>query len=122
MKVRGIRGATTVEVNEEEAILTATRQLLEEIVEHNKVLPEDIASVFITATSDLTATFPAMAIRRMPDWEAVPLMCATEIDVPGSLPLCIRLLLHANTDRGQKEIRHVYLREARNLRPDLTTP
>ncbi|SDW59093.1 chorismate mutase [Marininema mesophilum] len=119
MIVRGIRGATTVEANEEDVILEATRQLLEEIVEKNEVYPGDIASVFITATSDLTATFPARAIRMMKGWEAVPLMCATEIDVPGGLPRCIRLLLHANTDQGQHEIYHVYLREARSLRPDI---
>ncbi|MFC4078085.1 chorismate mutase [Salinithrix halophila] len=120
--IRGIRGATTVEKNEAEEILTATRELLEEIIHLNDLKPEDIASVFITATPDLTATFPARAIRMMPGWEMVPLMCAAEIDVPGAISRCIRLLLHANTERRGNEVHHAYLRDARSLRPDLVPP
>lgn len=119
MRLRGIRGATTVSANEEEPILEATRELLKAIVKKNRVQPEDIASVFVTMSPDLDATFPARAIRTMPGWEAVPLMCATEVDVPGALQKCIRLLVLNNTEQRPSEIRHVYLREARRLRPDL---
>ncbi|PTM58684.1 chorismate mutase [Desmospora activa DSM 45169] len=117
--VRGIRGATTVTANDAEVILTATRELLEAIVAANGVEPDDIASVFITMSSDLNATFPAEAIRTMPGWEWVPLMCASEIDVPGSLPRCIRLLILTDTTQSQREVKHVYLGEAKRLRPDL---
>ncbi|MBN2909667.1 chorismate mutase [Polycladomyces sp. WAk] len=119
MKVRGIRGATTVEKNEGEPILSATEELLREMIRRNQVTPEDIACVFVTMTTDLNAVFPTEAIRSIPGWEMVPLLCANEIPVPGSLPRCIRLLLLINTNRGQKEIEHVYLRGARSLRPDL---
>ncbi|SMO42656.1 chorismate mutase [Melghirimyces algeriensis] len=119
MSVRGIRGAITVSVNEEEPILEATRKLLREIVDRNHVQPEEIVSVFITMSPDLDATFPARAIRIMPGWEAVPLMCATEIDVPGALERCIRLLILVNTELQANEIHHAYLGEARRLRPDL---
>jgi chorismate mutase len=119
MYVRGIRGATTVEANEEREILAATVELLTEIVAQNKFEPEDIASVFITVTQDLTATFPARAIRQMPGWELVPLMCSVEIPVENSLPLCIRLMVQVNTEKRQDEIRHVYLKRAMSLRPDI---
>lgn len=117
--VRGIRGATTVTANDGEMILTATRELLEAIVAANGVEPDDIASVFITMSPDLSAIFPAEAIRTMPGWERVPLMCASEIDVPGSLPRCIRLLILANTTQSPREVKHVYQGEAKRLRPDL---
>lgn len=116
---RGIRGATTVERNEESDILRETLVLLREIVDRNEVVPEDICSVWITVTGDLTATFPARAIREMEGWDYVPLMCSVEIPVEGSLPLCIRLMVQVNTDKSQREIRHVYLNGAQRLRPDL---
>ncbi|GGE11332.1 chorismate mutase AroH [Marinithermofilum abyssi] len=119
MKVRGIRGATTVEHNDADEILAATAELLEEMVRLNHVDPDDIASVFITMSPDLNATFPARAIRTMSGWETVPLMCATEIDVPGGLARCIRLLMLVNTELSPRAIRHAYLKEARKLRPDL---
>lgn len=119
MKVRGIRGATTVHMNEEKVILEATRELLQKIISENQLHPREICSVFITATPDLTATFPALAIRLMPGWELVPLMCASEIDVPGALSHCIRLLLHVNTTLEPEAIVHPYLRDAKVLRPDL---
>lgn len=119
MYVRGIRGATTVEQNEETEILEATRELLEQIIAANEFTPEDIGSVIVTVTSDVTATFPARAIRQMPGWDLVPLMCALEIPVDNSLPLCIRLMVHVNTTRKQNEMCHVYLRKARVLRPDI---
>jgi chorismate mutase len=115
--VRGIRGATTVEVNEKEAIIAATEELLSEICRQNDFHPEDIASVFFTVTSELNATFPAEAARAR-GWTLVPMLCATEIPVPGSLPMCIRVLIHVNTTKRQDEIRHVYLRRATALRPD----
>ncbi|WP_410514813.1 chorismate mutase [Paenibacillus sp. BR2-3] len=117
---RGIRGATTVARNEETEILHETVVLLREIVERNHVIAEDICSVWITMTADLDATFPARAIREIEGWEMVPLMCSTEIPVKGSLPQCIRLMVQVNTDKSQREIRHVYLNEAQKLRPDLS--
>lgn len=118
--VRGIRGAITVEQNEIETIHRATTELLLQMLRDNEVEPRDIASCFITVTPDLNATFPARAVRDLDGWDLVPLMCALEVPVPGSLPRCIRLLLHVNTAKEQEEVRHVYLREAVNLRPDLT--
>jgi len=118
MKVRGIRGAVSVAHNTAPEIRVATRKLLEEIVRVNSVAVEDIASIFFTVTRDLDAQFPAEAAREL-GWTYVPLMCANEIDVAGSLPRIVRVLLHVNTDRLQHEIKHVYLGEARALRPDL---
>lgn len=117
---RGIRGATTVLANEETEILTATEKLLEEIIAENNLNAEDVTSVWITVTPDLDAAFPARAIRAFEGWDFVPLMCATEIPVKGALPKCIRLLLHVNTTKGQREIKHIYLNEAKKLRPDLS--
>lgn len=119
MFVRGIRGATTVVHNEEKEILDATSELLQHIIRENEIDPEQICSVFITTTHDLTATFPARAIRQLPGWELVPLMCSLEIPVQPSLPRCIRLMVHVNTTKSQKQINHVYLNEAKILRPDL---
>lgn len=118
---RGIRGATTVARNDEQEILDATAALLKEIVTRNEIEPEDICSVWITVTPDLDATFPARAIRVLSGWDMVPLMCSTEIPVQGALPQCIRLLIQVNTTKGQRDMKHVYLNEARSLRPDLST-
>ncbi|EOS57505.1 MULTISPECIES: chorismate mutase [Paenibacillus] len=118
---RGIRGATTVSRNDEKEILDATAELLKEIVARNEIEPEDICSVWITVTPDLTATFPARAIRVLSGWDMVPLMCSTEIPVQGALPKCIRLLIQVNTTKGQRDMKHVYLNEARSLRPDLSS-
>ena len=114
---RGVRGATTVTENTADAILTATRELLYAIVQSNKVHPDDIASVYFTTTVDLDATYPALAARQL-GWIDVALLCGHEMNVPGSLPLCIRVLIHWNTTRTAKEINHVYLRDAKSLRPD----
>ncbi|MFD0711162.1 chorismate mutase [Paenibacillus sp. GCM10027626] len=119
MSVRGIRGAITIEVNEEQPILDATSELLADIVHANGIVPDDICSVLITVTNDLDATFPARAIRTMAGWELVPLMCALEVPVKGSLEKCIRLLVLVNTDKSQQEIEHIYLGRAQALRPDL---
>ncbi|MNI38168.1 Chorismate mutase AroH [compost metagenome] len=117
---RGIRGATTVSQNEEKEILEATAELLKKVVESNEIVPEDICSVWITVTQDLDATFPARAIRVLSGWDMVPLMCSTEIPVKGGLPKCIRLLIQVNTNKGQREMKHIYLNEAKSLRPDLS--
>ncbi|MEW4370294.1 chorismate mutase [Paenibacillus kandeliae] len=121
MYMRGIRGATTVTRNERQEILDETLVLLKEIVERNQFEPEDISSIWITMTADLDAAFPALAIREMEGWNMVPLMCAVEASVQGSLPQCIRLMIHVNTTKTQQEMRHVYLNEATRLRPDLAT-
>jgi chorismate mutase len=118
MPCRGIRGATTVETDSTTAILAATRELLTHIVEANDVAIEDIASAFFTVTPDLTAAFPAQAAREL-GWQHVALLDAQEIPVPGSLPRCVRVLIHWNTETPQTEIHHVYLRGAASLRPDL---
>lgn len=117
MYCRGIRGATTVEANDAEAILAATRELLEAIVAANGLREEDVASVFFSATPDLDAVFPARAARDL-GWVHTALFCGQEIDVAGALPKCVRVLIHWNTPRAQREVVHVYLRGARVLRPD----
>ncbi len=120
MRFHGIRGAVTVDTNTEQAILDATAGLLEQMAQANEVEVDDIAGVIFTVTPDLTAAFPAEAGRRLPGWTQVPLMCAQEIPVPGALERCIRVLMLVNTTKTIDEIRHVYLRDAERLRPDLT--
>ena len=116
MYCRGIRGATTVEHNDREEILAATAELLQLMISQNELLAEDVASAIFTVTADLDAEFPALAARRL-GWTEVALMCAREVPVPGSLGMCIRILLHVNTTRSAAEIQHVYIRGAVNLRP-----
>jgi chorismate mutase len=118
MMLRGIRGATTVDADSSEAILEATEELLLEIVEHNAIDLANVASILFTVTPDLSAQFPAAAARRL-GWLTVPLLNFTEIGVRGGLPRCVRVLLHVNTELAQHEIVHIYLREAKALRPDL---
>lgn len=118
MHVRGIRGATIAGADTREAILEATRELLDEIVRANGVEPDEIASVFFVATTDLHA-YPAEAARQL-GWVMVPLLSFSDIDVPGSVRHCLRVLILWNTPRAQEEIVHVYLRGAEVLRPDLT--
>jgi chorismate mutase len=118
-RVRGVRGATTASENTREAVLEATRELLQEVLRVNEIRdPEDIASILFTTTPDLTATFPAEAAREI-GLQLVPLLCASEIAVPGRLPRCVRILLHLNTTKSLSDIVHVYLREAKSLRPDI---
>ncbi|MFA4885689.1 MAG: chorismate mutase [Desulfotomaculaceae bacterium] len=117
--LRGIRGAITVERNEAAEIAAATRELIEAITKENSLDTEDIASVIFTVTSDLDAEFPASAVREM-GWRYIPLLCANEINVPGSLGRCIRVLIHVNTEKSQKDIKHVYLKGAAVLREDLS--
>jgi chorismate mutase len=122
MSIRGLRGAITVDEDSADAVLSATRELLLAILEANPTLePEDIASVFFTLTDDLRSVYPAQAAREL-GWEDVPLMCAQEIPVQGSLPTCIRVMIHWNTSLDQKDVHHVYLRGAVRLRPDLVQP
>jgi chorismate mutase len=118
-KVRAIRGATTVSLDGPEEILKATEKLVREMVLINQVKTVDIASVWMTMTADLTSTFPARCLRNMEGWTYVPVMCAQEIAVKGALERCIRVMIHVNTDRSQKEIQHVYLNGTDVLRPDL---
>lgn len=115
---RGVKGATTLEKNTRDEILEGTKELLTLMIEHNSIDPDDVASAIFTVTSDLNAEFPAVAARQM-GWTEVPLSCMHELDVPGSLRMCLRILLHVNTDRRASEIVHVYTKGARVLRPDL---
>ena len=116
MATRGIRGATTVERNDRDAILKGTRELLEVLVRLNGLRPEDIGYVWFTVTPDLDAEFPAFAAREL-GWTEVPLMCGREIAVPGALARCIRVLVSWNTAKSQREVRHAFLRGAKSLRP-----
>ncbi len=119
MTLRGIRGATTVSADEETQILSATRELLAAILSANPTLrTEDVASAMFTVTGDIASAYPALAARQM-GWDLVPMVCAREIPVPDGLPMCIRVLVHWNTDAPQAEVQHVYLRGATALRPDL---
>jgi chorismate mutase len=118
MKVRGIRGAVTVAADDPDAIHAATHELLGEIVARNEIEIDDIASVMFTLTPDIRAAFPALAARDM-GWTHVPMLHAVEVDVPGAIARCIRVLMHVNTVRSMGDVEHVYLREAEKLRPDL---
>ena len=116
-RLQGIRGATTVDRNEAGEILAATDELLRTLIEANQLEPDDIVSALFTVTRDLDAAFPARAAEEF-GWNIVALLHASEIPVPGSLPMCIRLLVHAYTRRSRAEIKHCYLRRATVLRPD----
>ena len=118
MKVRAIRGAVQVDSDSPELISAATKELLLEILRVNEVVPDDVISVILTATPDLTSAFPAAAAREI-GFERVPLMCAVEIDVKGALPRVIRAMATVNTERGQSEISHIYLGGAASLRRDI---
>ncbi|MGQ9843149.1 MAG: chorismate mutase [Spirochaetota bacterium] len=120
MAVRGVRGAITVDENSKEEIVNRTEELLRAIVTLNKIETNDIASAIFTVTDDLNAEFPAVAARKL-GWIHIPLLCSCEIPVSGSLGMCVRVLLHVNTDKKPEEIVHVYLRDARKLRPDIGT-
>lgn len=116
--VRGVRGAITVEENSAEEILQATEVLLTEMIKLNELTEDVVASILFSTTPDLDAIFPAAAARKI-GWVQVPMMCMQEIAVPGGLTHCIRVLMTINTDKGQNEIQHAYMRGARVLRPDL---
>jgi len=114
---RGVRGATTIEADDRELVLKATRELLGLMIRLNDIHTDDVTSAIFTTTPDIVSVFPATAARQL-GWLDVPLMCTHEMSVPGSLGHCIRILLHWNTGKPQHAIQHVYLHEARNLRPD----
>ena len=117
MICRGVRGATTIENDSPAEILLATRELLAFMIRLNNIESVDVASAIFTTTSDVVSQYPALAARQL-GWMDVPLLCGHEMDVPGSVPNCIRVLIHWNTDTPQKDIQHVYLKEAQALRPD----
>ena len=117
--IRGVRGATTAEGNTREAILAATSELLCLMIEANHIAPDDVASAIFTTTIDLNADYPALAARAL-GWHDVALMCMHEMNVPHGLTHCIRILLHWNTDVAARDVKHVYLKGAVNLRPDRT--
>ena len=117
VKLRALRGAITVESNTEDAILEGTEELVRAVMERNELEPEQMVSCIFTCTEDLNAQFPAVAARGL-GLAGVPLLCAREIEVPGSLPRVIRLMLHCYAEEST-EMRHVYLREAKSLRRDL---
>lgn len=119
MKMRGIRGAITVEIDDASSIVAATKRLLSEMIARNGVELDDIASVLFSLTPDLRAAFPALGAREM-GWTHVPMLHFTEIAVPGAIEKCIRVLMHVNTTRSLDEIEHAYLDGAAVLRPDLT--
>ena len=118
IRCRGVRGATTADANTREDILAAARQLLALMIRLNGIDKTDVASAVFTTTRDLDAEFPALAARQL-GWLEVPLICTHEISVPGSLPRCVRILVHWNTPKPQDAIRHVYIKDAVRLRPDL---
>ncbi|HLY34289.1 MAG TPA: chorismate mutase [Jatrophihabitantaceae bacterium] len=118
MAVRAIRGAIQIDANDRDLILEGTSELVREVMRRNDVVDDDLISIVFTATPDLTAEFPAYAARLM-GFHDVPLLCTTEIAVPGSMPRVLRLLAHVESARGRAEIHHVYLRGAAALRRDL---
>lgn len=116
--IRGVRGATTVERDDADEILSATMELLLEMARLNNIDPDDISSICFTMSPDLHATFPAEAARRI-GWQYVPVICMRELDVPHGLAQAIRVLMHAQTPLSPRQVRHVYLRRAVTLREDL---
>jgi chorismate mutase len=118
VRLRAIRGATTAEANDADAIIEATAELLREMIRRNDVGPDAVVSMIFTATPDLDAEFPASAARKI-GMSHVPLLCAREIDVPDAVGRCVRVLMHLYTSRDPAALKHVYLADARQLRTDL---
>lgn len=118
MPVRAVRGAIQVDSDDRDAILAAAAELVRAVLDRNGIAPADVISIIFTATPDLTAEFPAYAARQM-GLTDVPLLCATEMDVPGAMPRVLRVLAHVTTERARADVRHVYLRGAAALRTDL---
>lgn len=117
--VRGVRGATTVPENEEQQIITNTKKLVEDMVNKNNINEMEISHILISVTNDINAGFPAKALRQIPGWTFVPVMCMKEIDVPNSLKLCIRVMMVVNKEMDQQDVKHIFQNEAIQLRPDL---
>jgi chorismate mutase len=117
--IRGVRGAITVKENSEAEIVNKTEKLIRQMIEENQINPDNVASVFISVTEEVTAAFPAKAMRLLDGWRFVPVMCMNEIPILDSLKNCIRVMMHVNTEQKQDEIIHIYLDGAEGLRPDL---
>ncbi|MEH7303521.1 chorismate mutase [Neobacillus drentensis] len=117
--IRGVRGAITVDENSENVIISATEELLTRLIDENQIQPDQVGSIFISTTEDVNAAFPAKALRKLEGWTYVPVMCMQEIPVPNSLKMCVRVMMHVNTNEPQEDIIHVYLKGATVLRPDL---
>jgi chorismate mutase len=118
MATRGVRGATTVDSNDKDEIVSKTGEMIKAVLERNNIQVEDIVSAIFSVTDDIDDEFPAVAARNL-GWIYTPLLCTREVPVKGSLQSCIRVLLHINSDLKQDEIIHVYLHGAKKLRPDL---
>ncbi|MFC4712340.1 chorismate mutase [Planococcus dechangensis] len=118
--IRGVRGAITISKNEASEILEQTRRLVLQMAKENDIDPDEVASVIVSTTTDISAAFPAKAVRTIDGWTYVPVMCTHEMDVPGSMPLCIRVMMHVNTKLAQDKVQHVYMNDAVKLRPDLS--
>jgi chorismate mutase len=118
VSVRAVRGATTVDADTPDSIRERVVALLEQVLKQNGLSEDDIISILFTATEDIVSTFPATAARSM-GLGAVPLICARELAITGSVPRCIRVMLHVNTERSRNDIHHVYLEGAKGLRDDL---
>ena len=119
-KIRGVKGATTTDGTSAKHVLEATEQLLNRLIEENGIDQDDVAAVLFTTSPDLVAEFPAVAARQRLEWNDVPLMCGHEMDRPGALTQCIRILILWNTEKAQNNIQHVYINGAAKLRPDLS--
>ena len=118
MAVRAIRGAIQVDADDRDAILEGTTELVTAVMTRNDLTPDDVISVMFTVTPDLTAEFPALAARKL-GFQDVPLLCAVEMNVPGSMPLVVRLMMHVETEQPRAAVQHVYLRGAMALRLDI---
>lgn len=117
--IRGVRGAITVKQNTEEEIVAAAEKLFREAISANNISPNNVASIFISATEDVNSAFPAKALRNIQGWRYVPVMCMKELSVTDSLQMCIRIMIHINTELDQEDIKHIYLEGGKQLRPDL---
>lgn len=117
-RVRALRGATTLDVDDRDHLIERTRELIHAMFERNEMAEEDLVSMVFTATMDINSAFPAEAAREA-GFVHTPLLCARELEIDGGIILCVRVLVHAYTDRTPTELRHVYLHEARQLRTDL---
>ena len=117
-QVLALRGAITLERDDRDHLLERVERLLTEMIERNSLSSDDLISILFTATPDIHSVFPAVAARQMGLGD-VPLICAQELSIVDSMPLCVRVLMHTNTELTRSELRHVYLEEARTLRDDL---
>lgn len=120
MALRGLRGAITVEENSQKAIWTAAQFLITELMSANQVPPESVGAIIFSSTKDLTAAFPTTGVRKLPSFQYLPLFDTVEVDVEGSMPMCLRILVLADIDKSLNEVCHVYLGDAKKLRPDIS--